>query len=213
MLTLCARYGQTRSARLADGYRAFPRMSDLDNALLEQICGSSKSGVRERAFRELVRRHAAALSRFLRPYQPDASARDDLVQEAFLRVYQSRERFSPAAGAFQTWLFTIGRNLAFDARRRERSRPSQSLETGMGGVASGQGPLGALVGVAEAAAVRAALEHLPADDLEVVRLRFYQDLSYGDVAAIVGASPAAVKQRVWRAMGKLRSLLAEEAGS
>jgi RNA polymerase sigma-70 factor (ECF subfamily) len=207
MAGVCAR---ARSPRLACGYRAPRWMSDLDNALLEQICGSSERGVRERAFRELVRRHAGPLQRFLRAYQSDMSARDDLVQETFLRVYQARERFSPASGAFQTWLFTIGRNLAFDARRRERSRPTQALESGMGGVDSGSGPLQALVGAQEATVLRNALELLPEADLEAVRLRFYEDLSYADIAAIVGASPAAVKQRVWRAMGKLRTLLQEE---
>lgn len=194
-------------------YRARPRMTDLDTALLQQICGSADRGVRERAFGELVRRHAGPLNRFLQAYQTDASARDDLVQDAFLRIYQARDRFSPETGSFRTWLFTVGRNLAFDAHRRARSRPTQALESGMGGTDSGSGPIKALVQANEAEAVREALSRLPVADLEVVRLRFYEDLSYPEVGAIVGASPAAVKQRVWRAMGKLRGLLEEGSAS
>ena len=58
-----------------------------------------------------------------------------------------------------------------------------------------------------AAEVRAALARLAALDREVVALRFYEGLTHAEVAQGVGSSAAAVKQRVWRALGSLRALL------
>ncbi len=182
-------------------------MSDLDDSLMAQISQSGDTHVRERAFHELVRRHAGALNRFLRTYQADPAERDDLVQEAFLRVYQSCGHYTPGKARFSTWLYTIGRNLALDARRRRDRRPAEPLVDEGFSADSGSGPIKQVILGQEAAGVRAAVERLPEADREAVVLRFYEDLSHADIAAVLGSSPAAVKQRIWRAMGKLRFLL------
>jgi RNA polymerase sigma-70 factor, ECF subfamily len=60
------------------------------------------------------------------------------------------------------------------------------------------------------AAVRAALDQLPERDREVLVLRFLEELSTADTAAVLGVGEGAVKMRVVRALGRLRDLLGEE---
>jgi RNA polymerase sigma-70 factor, ECF subfamily len=178
----------------------------IDDALIEQVSGSADPRVRERAFRELVRRNAEALTCFLSTYQPDASERDDVVQETFLRVYMARERYTPGKAKFRTWLFTIGRNIALDQRRKRQRRPAEALGEDPQGD-SGSGPIKHAIQGQEAAGVREAIARLPVAEREVVALRFYEDMSHSEISGVVGSSPAAVKQRIWRAMHTLRALL------
>ena len=59
----------------------------------------------------------------------------------------------------------------------------------------------------ERAEVRDAVATLPERDREVVSLRFQRGLSYAEIAKVTGATPAAVKQRAWRALRRLRDVL------
>jgi len=191
----CLRLGPDAPHRRRE-YRVAVCMADsVDDVLIEQVSGSSDPRTRERAFRELVRRHADALDSFLGAYQPDAAARDDLVQEAFLRVYMARDRYRPGRARFRTWLFTIGRNLALDQRRRRQRRPAEALDHEDVQGDSGSGPIKHAIRGQEATDVKRAIARLPAADREVVRLRFYDGLTHAEIGDLVGSSPTAAKRR------------------
>lgn len=179
---------------------------------MRQVAGSDPVA-RERAFRELVRRHGGAVSRFASSYGLDRAASEDVVQESFLRVYQARDRYRAKGGAsFRTWLLTIARNQALDRRRRASRRPAQPLlDPEQAGADSDLGPVAALLGALDAEAVRAAVAALPDPDREVIALRFYEQLTYAEIGEVVSATSAAVKQRVWRTLQRLRTSLGEEA--
>src|SRR6476646_9626268 len=74
----------------------------------------------ERAASELVARHAQALARFAASLGASDEI-EDLVQETFIRAFQSLDGFR-AESSFRTWLFTIERRLLLDRRRSERRR-------------------------------------------------------------------------------------------
>lgn len=73
-----------------------------------------------RAFDRLYERHHAALYRFVRRVLGRALAAqaDEVFQDTWLRVVQSRERFSPEGASFRTWLFTLAHHRAIDQLRR-----------------------------------------------------------------------------------------------
>lgn len=182
----------------------------LDALLLAEARAAPDARTRERAFAELVRRHGAALAAFLGGFVPEPEARDDLVQETFLRAYRGLDRFEVGGPArFRTYLFTIGRNAALDLLRRRGRRPEQPL----GEVerrSSAPGPLVEAIRRQGRDDVRAALARLPEEDRTAVVLRYYEDAEFDAIGEVLGATPAAAKQRTWRALKKLRDLLGGE---
>src|SRR3954462_15188628 len=73
------------------------------------------------AFEALLRRHRAPLFTFLLRMLGDRERAEDLAQETFLRIVKGAQAWEHRA-RFQTWLFTIARNLCVDASRRDRFR-------------------------------------------------------------------------------------------
>lgn len=190
-----------------------PRMLDPDDPLMQRL-RSAAPARREEAFRQLVQRHAGPLAGFLRSFVSDRVEVEDLVQEVFLRVYRAQERYQPGGGArFRTWLFRIGRNLALNARRDRARRRSTQLEEAWVGADPAPGPLGEAIAGQQVAAVRAALARLEGRDREVLALRFREGLEHKEIARVVGGSPAAVKQRVWRVLQRLKQELGPEVAS
>ena len=170
----------------------------------------------EAAFDELVRSYSgqvyALLSRFLGP----VPAREDLVQEVFLRVVRARERYKPSA-RFSTWLYRIAFNLCVNERERLSGRVEVSLEAPGDGLDGGPpGPLadGAAAGPSEeleradaVAAVRAALAALPEAQRMALLLAKYEELSHAEIAEVMGSSEKAIKSLIHRARENLRAAL------
>ena len=135
----------------------------------------------------------------------------DLAQETFVRIYQHRARYRPGA-RFSTWMFQIALNLARDHARRQRRRPTTTLEEApepTTRVTPGQ----QLTDAEAAEAVRDAVAALPEDLREAVLLFEFENLSHAEIAEIVDATPKAVETRLYRAREKLRTALARHLGS
>src|SRR2546426_908316 len=79
------------------------------------------------AFEVLLRRHRAPLFTFLLRMLGDRARAEDLAQETFLRIVKGAQAWEHRA-RFQTWLFTIARNLCVDQSRRDRFRRADSLD-------------------------------------------------------------------------------------
>jgi RNA polymerase sigma factor (sigma-70 family) len=124
----------------------------------------------------------------------------DLAQEVFLRV--SRSGIPDADAERQrAWVFRIARNLALNHRRDTNRRPrAVALEDRPGAAAQ-----------EVAAALREALDQLPAVDREVFLLREAAGLSYDEIAAACDLTSAAVRSRLHRARQQLRACLAPPA--
>jgi len=72
----------------------------------------------QRALRVLMGRHMASAIRLAERVLRDASAADDVAQEAFVRVWRHADRFDARKARFSTWLYRIVLNLALDRTRR-----------------------------------------------------------------------------------------------
>lgn len=143
----------------------------------------------------------------------NASEAEELAQETFVRVWQQREKFRPAA-EFRPWLFAIAINLARNRLRWWRRRPavalhewSETAEPRSGPAAEPAHGAHALERVERAAAVRDAIAALPAELREALVLFEYEQLSHAEIAQAVNASPKAVETRIYRAREKLRAAL------
>lgn len=156
------------------------------------------------AFDELFARYGRKIyNLFLRALRNTETA-GDLVQETFLRVIEARKRYQPTR-TFASWLYTIAMNLLRDQfRRSKRQRVIEELsETSL----EMRVPEPEVELSERRAAVQKAVHALPEEQREVVLLAKYQGLSYAEIAAILGISAAAAKQRAYRALKTLQEKL------
>jgi len=171
-----------------------------------------------RAFETLMLRHRNQVHAFLLRLTGERTRAEDLAQETFLRLVKAAAGWEPRASV-RTWLFTIARNLATDAARRQVFRATEPLDaTEDGGgrprhaapAAAGPGPDEA----AEAAQLRpkleAALAALPGEQREVFLLREHAGLSFPEIAEAVGVNENTAKSRMRYALLALRERLAAD---
>jgi RNA polymerase sigma-70 factor, ECF subfamily len=135
----------------------------------------------------------------------------DVAQDALLRVFTHLDRFQPGR-AVQPWLATIVRNRACDLLRRRQRRPVEPLE-GDGGetrrevIDHAPGPEATAAERQLQARVWRALGELAEPHREILVLRDYQDLSYEEIAHVLGVPLGTVMSRLHRARRALRELL------
>jgi RNA polymerase sigma-70 factor (ECF subfamily) len=136
---------------------------------------------------------------------------EDLVQETCLRAIRAMERLRPDSNV-KSWLFTILRNIWLDQVRHRRRTP-EMVELDLDADSANQvveatgDPLAAYLSRLQREQVRIAIQQLPVESREVILLREYEELSYQDIAAMVGCPVGTVMSRLARARSKLRDLL------
>ena len=167
------------------------------------------------AFESLLRRHRAPLFTFLLRMLGDREKAEDLAQETFLRIVKGAQAWERRA-RFQTWLFTIARNLCVDQSRRDRFRRADSLDAEG---RDGEPPLvesvpGAGVDPERGAAsarvrplLQKALLSLPAEQREVFILREQAGVPFREIAEMIGVNENTVKSRMRYALENLRKAL------
>jgi RNA polymerase sigma-70 factor (ECF subfamily) len=138
---------------------------------------------------------------------PDPEA---TTQEVFVRVFRRLDRFVGDAHHLRSWVFTVARNLLVDERRAGSRRP----DLAQGPVPDRPAPRNEddLVAALDDREVRRVLDQLPADQREVVVLRYLVDLPLAEVSVIVGRSTSAVKALQHRGLVGLRRRL-EDPGA
>lgn len=170
---------------------------------------------RKLALNDLMTLWEGPLLRFIFRYvQNDAETRD-LVQETFVRVYLYRERFRPDS-SFSTWVFTIAANLCRNHRRWLGRHPTVSLDAPTQNetnrhdqiVCSCSSPDRSAQQSERIDALKAAIAELPHDMRTTLLLYEYEELSYREIASIVGCSEKGVESRLVRARVRLRKRLA-----
>lgn len=183
--------------------------TDSDSALIQRVARGD-----EHAFRVLFERHYRLAYAVIYRHLGTQAAAEDLVQEAFLRVYRNAARWEPSA-KFSTWLYTIVSNLCLNYKR-DRARDRLRL---LPGTDDGSNALEELAGADDrqaddrderehnAALIRDALQTLPENQRMALILSKYENRPYDEIAAILGVSEAAVKSLTARARTTLRQLL------
>jgi len=130
----------------------------------------------------------------------------ELTQEAFLRLHRHWSRRDPSQPA-APWLYAVLRNLAIDLMRRRAVR-KQVGAAREPEVDQRVGPEALAVRRQLDAAVRRAIERLPAEQREVLLLKDFHGLSYAEIARVTGTTPTLVSSRLHDARERLRRQLA-----
>jgi len=162
---------------------------------------------------ELIDMYQHRLMRYLTHLTGRKDEAEDLFQEVWLRVLRSGSSYNGTA-PFDSWLFTIARNLFFDLKRRHR--PVVSLEEmnqtedglSLFEVAEGRpSPLEQFQTLEDTNSLNRAIVALSAEQREVLRLRYQEELALNEIAFLTHASLSTVKSRVYRAVAALKSQL------
>lgn len=149
--------------------------------------------------------------RCMRRWINDAALAEDLVQETFLRVHRSRDRYRPGAPV-GPWVLTIARRLSIDAHRRRGSNRVHLTRQGEVPEVSVAPPEPVDDAAALIAEVRAAVEALPASLRPVVQMHKLEGRPMSEVADALGINEGAARVRAHRGYKRLKASLARAFG-
>jgi len=168
------------------------------------------------AFETLFRKHISNVVSFSRRFVRNRARAEELAQDVFLRLFQTRSRYVPAA-RFATWLYRMVTNACLSETRRGefRNRPlSVHAGTGEDDPTAVEIPTASSEQtVADAEAVQRArdvIDRLPPQQRAALLLARVEGLSYEEVALSLDCSVSAVKSLVHRATVTLRDELGDE---
>jgi RNA polymerase sigma-70 factor (ECF subfamily) len=163
---------------------------------------STSEPTRER-FDALYRATASDVFAYTLTLLRDRSAAEDATAAAFERAYRRQATFDPRRGSQRAWLFGIARNAALDElRRRKRSAALVVDPEGVDARSTAEDDPGEAA--ARRAAVRAALDELPARERELIALKFHAGLSNAEIGRVLGVSETNAGTLVHRAVTRLR---------
>jgi RNA polymerase sigma-70 factor (ECF subfamily) len=195
-----------RASRRLGGLE-MPKQQDASGTLDpgSDIVAIAKSGDRA-AFARLYDHFSPRIKGLLMQGGASADLAEDLAQEAMLTVWRKAAQFDPAKAAASTWIFTIARNLRIDRLRREQRAAVYALAMKDDAEPPVQ-PDQALDVAQREMGVREALQVLPDDQLQVVRLSFIEGRTHMEIADVLQIPLGTVKSRMRLAMAKLRYAL------
>src|SRR4051794_25555415 len=181
-----------------------PRADGDDVALMLAIA----SGRDRAAFVTLFGRFGPRLkSWFMRGGTPAPQA-EDLVQETMLAVWRKADSFDPSRAGAATWIFTIARNQRIDASRRASRQMLDDDDPSLAPAAP-TAPDVAFDQAEREIRIRAALATLSREQIDVIRLSFFEDRPHAEIERVLGVPLGTVKSRLRLAMNRLRAHLGE----
>jgi len=161
------------------------------------------------AFAELYDTYADQVYRYVLYRVRESADAEDLTSDVFTRAFAAIHRYRWQGKSFLAWLYTIARNAITDRRRRER--PMVDIEDAYGLAESGPTAHDQAVHGEDVTALKGALHLLTGEQRAVIELRFTKDLSSAQVARKLGKNEGAVRALQFRALARLRKILATEA--
>lgn len=160
------------------------------------------------AFEALFREFGPRIRAYLLKLTRDGQAAEDLMQETMLAIWRKADQFDPARGQASAWVFTIARNIWIDAWRKQKRPALDPDDPALVPTPEPDAP-DVLESKRNGAALHAALKTLPPEQIELIRLSFFDEASHSTIAARLGLPIGTVKSRIRLAFGRLRAVLGE----
>jgi len=169
-----------------------------------ELLQRAKDGDKE-AFGELYRLYFTPIYRYLFIRLRSRERADDLAQDVFLKIFAKVETLREIPLAPLSYFFTVARNTLIDFWRKKKDLSLENENETAAKVPDGGADLLENLARAEVAAkVRQGLAALPAEEAEIVALKYFGGLSAREIGQSLGLSEEAVRQRQCRALKKLR---------
>jgi len=181
----------TASIERAALVNALKRVADGDRAALQDV----------------YRRTSAKLYGVALRIFPDGTDAEDVLQDAFINVWQRAGSFDPARASPITWLVTLVRNKAIDRLRAQGKRVTTPIEMAPDIVDDRPDAETCLLDAESDARILACIQTLPSGDATLIRTAFFEGTTYADIATRASSPLGTIKSRIRRALIKLRECL------
>ena len=182
-----------------------PADPDRDFELFRRIVARDRA-----AFAEFYDRHSPRLYSIAQRILNDATEAQDVLQDAFLQLWEKAANFDPQLGQPSYWAVALVRNKAIDlvrasqrrARLMESAGAEAELTVGVAGSANEH-----LHGQEKAGLIRSALVDLPAEQRHAIELAFFSGLTQDEISVRLSQPLGTIKARIRRGLLKLRDQL------
>lgn len=194
-----------------DRWGGAPEPGPSDAELVRRLAEADGS-----ALSQLYQRFGRPCYSLARRICADEGLAEDVVQEVFLTLWRDPARYDPSRGGFATWLLTLIHHKAVDAVRRESTLRRRMVAAPEAGEEWSPTPVPgadqAAIARVAASQVRAALHRLPFEQRQVLALAYFGGHTQREIAVLTGVPLGTVKSRMFTAVQRLRSLLADQLG-
>jgi RNA polymerase sigma-70 factor (ECF subfamily) len=203
-MSAIAIFGLFRPDRPALFPLAFASAADASEAPAEAELAAGLNRGDPEALEDIYERYSRPVFSLLLRMTGERPMAEELLQEAFLRLWRKAGAFEPSRGAILPWLLTIARNLALDRIRSagERQRSREDVPDVLPGADTGAAGEAWVDARRQADRVRAALAGFPGDQRRALELAYFEGMSHGEVAAAMERPLGTVK--TWLRNGLLR---------
>lgn len=173
----------------------------------EQELLTSVSSGNMAAFEQFYRRYEKRVFQYICTFLHDRAAAEEVVADTMLAVWRGAGNYSHTS-RISTWIFGIARHKALDAvRRNVRRQQDVELSTAADLAQPGTDPIDQIQRDQLAVLTKKAMDHLSQDHREILRLVFYEELPYEDIALLLAIPVNTVKTRVFYAKQQLKQHL------
>lgn len=177
-----------------------------DPQLVERL--RDPATVRE-AFGDVIARYSEPLYRQIRRMVQDHDDANDLLQNTFLKAWSNIENFRGDA-RLSTWLYKIAVNETLSHLERERKRRGLSLDDQEAALINTIEADTDIDGDQLALRLRKAIATLPEKQRLVFNMRYYDDMRYDDISAVLGTSVGALKASYHLAVKKIEQFFSDD---
>ena len=173
----------------------------MSDSVLQRIARGDANAVKE-----CIDRYADLVWSVALRLTPSRAEAEDAVQDVFIDLWRSADRYDPAVASEATFIVMIARRRLID-RLRKRSRRLQPSELGDADPASGAAPVDRVSLSEEAEIAARAIDELSKDQQTVLRLSIQQGCSHSQIAEITGMPLGTVKTNIRRGLIRVREIL------
>lgn len=164
----------------------------------------------QHALEEAYQRHGAAVLAVAKAVLRDQAAAEDVCQDVFVRLWREPRRFDSTRGSLATYLAVVAHSRALDRLRSEQARVRREEQQGRFIPSTSEDAADQAIASAMSTRIWAAVSDLPFHEAEALRLAYFGDTTYREVARILDVAEGTVKSRIRSGLRRLRIAFIQE---
>lgn len=184
-------------------------MVELDD---KELLALYQAGQKEQMFNELVRRYQKRIYWVTRRMVKRHEDADDIAQDVFVKAYTALENFRGESNIY-TWLYRIAVNLSINHLRKQKVRNAVDLDDYLPFLAKDAEQDSSIVRRENVSLIERAIDTLPDKQRAVFIMRYYDEMPYEQISAILGTSVGGLKANFHHAVKKVAAFVKKHHGA